>query len=77
MVRGDNVTVKLFTTEGKDVITNLEQAASNQVGEDLVTDSSDNLNPPPGRFIKHTVTKHITIVADKPCIVEFTILFVG
>ena len=72
MVRGRNCTVKMYETADEDTATTAEK--NTQLGHDLTAGVADNLYPLPGRFFSLTTNKHLTLVADKPCTVEFTML---
>ena len=74
VVRGRNCIVKMYETADEDVATTAEK--NTQKGPDLIAGVVDNLYPLPGRFFNITNNKHLTLVADKPCTVEFTILIV-
>ena len=64
----------MYETADEDVATTAEK--NTQKGPDLTAGVVDNLYPLPGRFFSPTTNKHLTLIADKPCIVEFTILIV-
>ena len=74
VVRGRNCIVKMYETADEDVATTAEK--NTQKGPDLTAGVVDNLYPLPGAFFNITDAKHLTLVADKPCTVEFIILFV-
>ena len=71
-VRGRDCTVKMYETDAEDLVTTSE--ALTKLGPDLTAGVVDNLNPL-ARFFTITADHHLTLVADKPCTVEFTILF--
>ena len=72
MVRGRYCTVKMYETADEDVVTTAEK--NTQLGHDLTAGVVDNLYPLPGKFFSPTNNKHLTLIADKPCTVEFTML---
>ena len=72
MIRGRNCTVKMYETADEDTATTAEK--NTQLGHDLTAGVVDNLYPLPGKFFTITSSKHLTLVADKPCTVEFTML---
>ena len=72
MVRGRNCTVKMYETVDEDVATTAEK--NTQFGPDLTAGVVDNLYPLPGVFFTMDNNKHLTLIADKSCTVEFTIL---
>ena len=74
MVRGRNCTVKMYETEDEDTVTTAEK--NTQLGLDLTAGVVDNLYPLPGVFFNISDDKHLTLVADKTCTVEFIILIV-
>ena len=72
VVRGRNCTVKMYESEDEDTTTAEER--NTQIGKDLTAGVADNLYPEPRRFFSITNSKHLTLVADKPCTVGFIIL---
>ena len=74
VVRGRNCTAKMYATADEDVVTTAEK--NTQFGPDLTAGVVDNLYPLPGVFFNPTMNKHLTLIADKPCTVEFTILLI-
>ena len=72
MIRGRNCTVKMYATADEDIATTAEK--NTQTGPDLTAGVVDNLYPLPGVFFSPTNGKFLTLVADKPCTVEFTML---
>ena len=65
----------MYETVDEDVVTTAEK--NTQTGPDLTAGVVDNLYPLPGVFFPPTTSKHLTLVADKPCTVEFTMLIAG
>lgn len=62
----------MYESETENVTT--AQERNTQIGNDLTANVVDNLYPEPRRFFSITNNKHLTLVADKPCSVEFIIL---
>ena len=63
----------MYETADEDIVTTAEK--NTQTGPDLTAGVVDNLYPLPGVFFTITNDNHLTLIADKPCTVEFTILF--